>query len=130
MKKWILIAAMAAVCGHGSIAFADSGASELPPNWHVHDGQTTLGPQHKPVSFFPAILGQSLADYLADPARLPRRDRQVAPAGRERERPSPRWRLHDLDDNRPAADGAGRGAAPRGGSRSSGRRVGMSPTTA
>jgi hypothetical protein len=71
MKKWILIAAMAAVAGHGSIAFADSGASELPPNWHVHDGQTTLGPQHKPVSFFPAILGQSLADYLADPARCP-----------------------------------------------------------
>jgi hypothetical protein len=71
MKKWILIAAMAAVAGRGSIAFADSGASELPPNWHVHDGQTTLGPQHKPVSFFPAILGQSLADYLADPARCP-----------------------------------------------------------
>jgi hypothetical protein len=71
MKKWILIAAMAAVAGYGSIAFADSGASELPPNWHVHDGQTTLGPQHKPVSFFPAILGQSLADYLADPARCP-----------------------------------------------------------
>jgi hypothetical protein len=71
VKKGILIAAMAAVAGHGSIAFADSGASELPPNWHVHDGQTTLGPQHKPVSFFPAILGQSLADYLADPARCP-----------------------------------------------------------
>jgi hypothetical protein len=71
MKKWILIASLAAVAGYGSSAFADSGASELPPNWHVHDGQTTLGPQHKPVSFFPAILGQSLTDYLADPARCP-----------------------------------------------------------
>lgn len=71
MKKWILIATLAAVAGYGSTAFADSSASELPPNWHVHDGRTTLGPQHKPVSFFPAILGQSLTNYLADPARCP-----------------------------------------------------------
>jgi len=71
MTKWILIATLAAVAGYGSTAFADSSTSELPPNWHVHDGQTTLGPQHKPVSFFPAILGQSLTDYLTDPARCP-----------------------------------------------------------
>jgi hypothetical protein len=84
MKKWILIATLAAVAGYGSSAFADSSASELPPNWHVHDGQTTLGPQHKPVSFFPAILGQSLTDYLADPARCPdATDKSLLPSSGE-----------------------------------------------
>ncbi len=84
MKKWILIATLAALAGYGSIAYADSSASELPPNWHVHDGQTTLGPQHKPVSFFPAILGQSLTDYLADPARCPdATDKSLLPSASE-----------------------------------------------
>ena len=86
MKKWILIATLAALAGYGSIAYADSSASELPPNWHVHDGQTTLGPQHKPVSFFPAILGQSLTDYLADPARCPNAtDKSLLPSADESE---------------------------------------------
>jgi hypothetical protein len=86
MKKWILIATLAAVAGYGSTAFADSSASELPPNWHVHDGQTTIGPQHKPVSFFPAILGQSLTDYLADPARCPdATDKSLLPSTSERD---------------------------------------------
>ncbi len=88
MKKWILIAMVAALAGYGAIAYADSSASELPPNWHVHDGQTTLGPQHKPVSFFPAILGQSLADYLADPARCPNAtDKAFLPSADESESP-------------------------------------------
>ena len=88
MKKWILIAMVAALAGYAAIAYADSSASELPPNWHVHDGQTTLGPQHKPVSFFPAILGQSLADYLADPARCPNAtDKAFLPSVGESESP-------------------------------------------
>jgi hypothetical protein len=88
MKKWILIAMVAALAGYGAIAYADSSASELPPNWHVHDGQTTLGPQHKPVSFFPAILGQSLADYLSDPARCPNAtDKAFLPSAGESESP-------------------------------------------
>src|SRR5207249_6410889 len=91
MKKWILIAMVAALADYGAIAYADSSASELPPNWHVHDGQTTLGPQHKPVSFFPAILGQSLADYLADPARCPNAtDKALLPSAGESESPLPR----------------------------------------
>lgn len=49
-----------------------SDASELPPTWHVHDGQgATLGPQHKGIGFFPAILGLSVSDYLLDPASCP-----------------------------------------------------------
>ena len=53
-------------------AVATSDASDLPPTWHVHDGQgATLGPQHKGIGFFPAILGLSVADYLLDPAECP-----------------------------------------------------------
>jgi hypothetical protein len=55
----------------GTISFADSSASELPPNWHVHDGQTSLGPQHKGIGFFPRILGVSQSVYVQDPARCP-----------------------------------------------------------
>lgn len=51
--------------------FADPGASDLPPNWHVHDGQTSLGAQHKGIGFFPTILGVSSADYALDPAECP-----------------------------------------------------------
>jgi hypothetical protein len=50
---------------------ADSSASVLPPEWHIHDGQTALGPQHKGLGFFPTILGISAATYLQDPARCP-----------------------------------------------------------
>src|SRR5262245_50870036 len=53
-------------------AAASSDASVLPPTWHIHDGQgATLGPQHKGIGFFPAILGLSPATYLLDPARCP-----------------------------------------------------------
>ena len=53
----------------GTVSFADSSASELPPNWHVHDGQTSLGPQHKGIGFFPTILGVTRTAYVQDPAR-------------------------------------------------------------
>jgi len=53
-------------------AIAASDASQLPPTWHVHDGQgATLGPQHKGIGFFPAILGLTTAVYLQDPAECP-----------------------------------------------------------
>jgi len=55
----------------GTVSFADSSASELPPNWHVHDGQTSLGPQHKGIGFFPTILGVTRTAYVQDPARCP-----------------------------------------------------------
>jgi hypothetical protein len=64
-----LIAAGALV-GPGS-TLADSSASDLPPSWHIHDGQLALGPQHKGIGFFPAILGVSVATYLEDPAECP-----------------------------------------------------------
>ena len=52
-------------------ALAGPSATDLPPNWHVHDGQTSLGSQHKGIGFFPRILDLNQADYLQDPARCP-----------------------------------------------------------
>jgi len=48
-----------------------AGASQLPPSWHVHDGQPALGSQHKGIGFFPTILGESVSTYQQDPARCP-----------------------------------------------------------
>jgi hypothetical protein len=51
------------------VALADSSAAQLPPTWHIHNGGS--GPQEKPISFFPTILGLSTEAYLQDPARCP-----------------------------------------------------------
>jgi hypothetical protein len=61
-------AALGAMTLFAGTTFASPSAAELPPNWHIHDGQLALGPQHKGVGFFPTILG---ADYLQDPASCP-----------------------------------------------------------
>ncbi len=62
----------AAVAAFGpAVALADSSAAKLPPTWHIHDGQTALGPQHKGIGFFPRILGVDAATYLQDPAACP-----------------------------------------------------------
>jgi len=66
----VVAVALAAMSGQG-VAMADSSAAELPPTWHIHDGQLELGPQHKAISFFPTILGISTDAYLQDPARCP-----------------------------------------------------------
>jgi hypothetical protein len=71
MKRFVTRALIlvAAILG---IVFAQvAPASALPPNWHIHDGQLELGPQHKAISFFPTILGISEAAYVEDPARCP-----------------------------------------------------------
>jgi len=68
----IAAAAIGAMSGTSAVALADSSASVLPPEWHVHDGLGgSLGPQHKAIGFFPTILGISTSDYLLDPARCP-----------------------------------------------------------
>ena len=64
-------AALVFVAAQGAVALAGSSASTLPPNWHVHDGQTSLGAQHKGIGFFPRILGISSSVYLGDPASCP-----------------------------------------------------------
>jgi len=70
----VLTATMAAfvfVAAQGAVALAGSSASTLPPEWHIHDGQTGLGAQHKGIGFFPTILGVSTSVYLQDPASCP-----------------------------------------------------------
>ena len=84
MRKWfvgVVAVALAAMTWQG-VALADSIAEELPPNWHIHDGGS--GPQHKPISFFPRILGISEAAYLEDPARCPNAtDKALLPSDQE-----------------------------------------------
>ena len=66
------IAALGLLAVFAGSAMAAANASELPPNWHVHDGLgATLGSQHKGVGFFPAILGLTTPVYLQDPAQCP-----------------------------------------------------------
>jgi hypothetical protein len=65
------IAALGLLAAFAGAALASADASELPPNWHVHDGQAALGSQHKGIGFFPAILGLTTAEYLQDPAQCP-----------------------------------------------------------
>jgi len=73
LKRTLIVAVgAAAILGaQGAAALADSSASTLPPEWHIHDGQTGLGAQHKGIGFFPTILGISSGTYLLDPARCP-----------------------------------------------------------
>jgi hypothetical protein len=68
----LAITVVGAMTMFAGAAVATSDASNLPPTWHVHDGKgATLGPQHKGIGFFPAILGLSVSDYLLDPAECP-----------------------------------------------------------
>ena len=67
----ILAGAILGTTAYTATALAGSGASELPPSWHVHDGRLSLGSQHKGIGFFPTILGISPAVYVEDPARCP-----------------------------------------------------------
>src|SRR5207247_11319630 len=129
MKRWILIAVVAALGGYGAIAYAGSSGSELPPNWHVHDGQTALDPQHKPVGFFPAILVQSLTDYLSDPARCPNAtDKAFLPSAGESESPVLRAGVCMTSTITFGPCRSGR-AGPRDGTPASAPRPATSPTT-
>src|SRR5262245_32412296 len=70
----LLLAALAAAAmlAVGLASPAGAKGATLPPNWHVHDctASTCVLP-HAATSFFPYILGQTLDQYLADPATCP-----------------------------------------------------------
>jgi len=72
-RRFVLaITVIGAMTMFAGAALATSDASDLPPTWHVHDGQgATLGPQHKGIGFFPVVLGLLPSDYLHDPAQCP-----------------------------------------------------------
>ena len=86
MRKRMLVAvtlaAGATFAALGTVALAGGpSATNLPPNWHVHDGLTALGPQHKPIGFFAIILGATAA---SDPAICPdATDKAFLPEGRQ-----------------------------------------------
>ena len=83
------IAALGLLAVFAGSAMAAANATELPPNWHVHDGQGgTLGSQHKGVGFFPAILGLTTPVYLQDPAECPNAtDKSLLPSADTSEGP-------------------------------------------
>ena len=59
---------------------APAAAMDNRNNWHIHDGAAQHG--HLPIGFFPTILGQTQADYLADPAQCPNAtDKALLPSG-------------------------------------------------
>ena len=72
MRRLIIALGLAAATlgAASAVVLADVG-TDVPPNWHIHDGQGALGPEHKGIGFFPTILGVSTTNYLADPARCP-----------------------------------------------------------
>ena len=71
MRRWIMAIGLAAVVVSAGSAAVLAAGSSLPPNWHVHDGQTSLGSEHKGIGFFPRILGLTVDQYRQDPARCP-----------------------------------------------------------
>ncbi|MDQ3379632.1 MAG: hypothetical protein M3546_04840 [Actinomycetota bacterium] len=80
-----IVAALALAAVAAAPAAADRGSYQ---NWHVHDGGTGVdanGLVHRPVAFFPAILGPA---YLLDPAYCPdATDKLTLPAGSNGEFP-------------------------------------------
>ena len=63
---------VALLTGTANVANAGNDVSALPPTWHIHDcAQAPCVLPHAAVGFFPAILGESLTTYLADPAECP-----------------------------------------------------------
>jgi len=90
-RSVLLLAALAAAAmlAVGLASPASAKGATLPPNWHVHD--CTASPcvlPHAATSFFPYILGQTLDQYLADPATCPNAtDKAFLPPGLEAGQP-------------------------------------------
>jgi len=77
-----VLAAGVTFVAFGTAALAgEPSSTNLPPNWHVHDGKTALGPQHKAIGFFAIILGATAG---SDPAICPdATDKAFLPQGRQ-----------------------------------------------
>lgn len=72
MRKALSVIAVTAAGGVlAAAALAGPSSSQLPATWHIHDCTSSCVLPHAPVGFFPAILGESLATYLQDPAMCP-----------------------------------------------------------
>jgi hypothetical protein len=100
MKRFVLTFTVLIAAAVGWTTFAGADASDLPPNWHVHDcnvpdtttepacGFDAEGDWHLPAGFFPAILGVSGASYVDDPPECPNAtDKAFLPQGRQDNQP-------------------------------------------
>ena len=84
MRRFTLILALGALAA-AAIALPAS-ATDNQNNWHIHDGQAMPG--HLGIAFFPTILDQTTAEYLADPATCPNAtDKALLPGGLVAEMP-------------------------------------------
>ena len=87
MRRFTFILAIGALAA-AAIALPAS-ATDNQNNWHIHDlpvGQTMPG--HLGIAFFPTILDQTEAEYLADPATCPNAtDKALLPGGLVAEMP-------------------------------------------
>ena len=78
MRRFTFILALAVLVA--AAAAIPASASDNQNNWHIHDGQAMPG--HLGIAFFPTILGQTTAEYLADPATCPNAtDKALLPSG-------------------------------------------------
>lgn len=83
IRTALAVAAMVitAISMSGATALANNSDQPLPAEWHVHDGGSPA-PLHRPVGFFPTILGEDLSTYLEDPVRCPdATDKAFLPSG-------------------------------------------------
>lgn len=69
MKSLLASAAVATLLVFAAVASAQFTSDTLPANHHIHDCKAApCTYPHLAVGFFPLILGEPLATYLADPA--------------------------------------------------------------
>lgn len=67
MKKVVVLASVATALALAPASFAYFTQDTLPPTWHIHNGGSCS--QCAAAGFFPAIFGETLSAYLADPAQ-------------------------------------------------------------
>ena len=84
MRRLVILTSALAML---ALAFAvPASATDNKNNWHIHDGQAMPG--HLGIAFFPTILDQTPAEYLADPATCPNAtDKALLPSGLVAEMP-------------------------------------------
>jgi hypothetical protein len=69
MKRVIVLASVVSALVFAPASFAYFTQDTLPPTWHIHNGGSCS--QCAALGFLPTVLGESVADYMLDPAECP-----------------------------------------------------------
>jgi hypothetical protein len=69
MKRVIVLASVVSALAFAPASFAYFTQDTLPPTWHIHNGGSCS--QCAALGFLPTVLGESVADYMLDPAECP-----------------------------------------------------------